>query len=221
MTIKELSQELNVSEQALRSWCRRNGIRKESIEESKGKKPGYIIDFDIAEQIKNYYSTKGNETSLETKRNESQGNETKADELTKLQADINLLKAETANISINLKAQDDLNKQLTTELNTIKGDNTNLKVQLKAKEEINMHLQQSIAELTADKKKLNARLDKAEETISNLTVALTAAQALHGIDKKQAVIELTQEQEQSTQEPAEDTPKPKFSLFQRLFRKKK
>ena len=30
MNIKELSRELEVSEQALRSWCKRNGVRKES-----------------------------------------------------------------------------------------------------------------------------------------------------------------------------------------------
>ena len=85
-----------------------------------------------------------------------------------------------------------------------------------------------VTELKSDKTKLNARLDKAEEererlesNISNLTTALQAAQALHSIDKKQAVIELTQEQEQPIQEPAEDTPKPKLSLFQRLFQKKR
>lgn len=56
-------------------------------------------------------------------------------------------------------------------------------------------LLQQIEDLKDDKDKLNARLDKAEETISNLTAALQAAQALHGIEKKQAVIELTKEQE--------------------------
>ena len=30
ITIKELAQELNVSEQALRSWCKRNEIKKTS-----------------------------------------------------------------------------------------------------------------------------------------------------------------------------------------------
>ena len=44
MNIKELSKELGVSEQALRSWCKRNGVRKESESEAKGKKAGYYID---------------------------------------------------------------------------------------------------------------------------------------------------------------------------------
>lgn len=94
-----------------------------------------------------------------------------------------------------------------------------------------------IAELQADKEKLNARLDKAEEererlenNISNLTTALTAAQALHGMDKKQAVIEVKQQptedqistvsEQQIQKELIEDSPQ-KLSFFQRLFRKDK
>ena len=78
-----------------------------------------------------------------------------------------------------------------------------------------------VTELKADKAKLNERLDKAETNISNLTTALTAAQALHSIDKQQAVIELTQEQEQQPEkELAEDPPQQKLSFFQRLFRKR-
>lgn len=85
-----------------------------------------------------------------------------------------------------------------------------------------------VTELKADKTKLNARLDKAEEererlesNISNLTTALQAAQALHSIDKQQAVIELTQEQEQQPEkELAEDPPPQKLSFFQRIFRRK-
>jgi len=76
-------------------------------------------------------------------------------------------------------------------------------------------LLQQIADLKADKDKLNARLDKAEETISNLTAALQAAQALHGIEKKQAVIELTKEEPQ--QESADDlTETQELNFFQRL-----
>lgn len=76
-------------------------------------------------------------------------------------------------------------------------------------------LLQQIADLKADKDKLNARLDKAEETISNLTAALQAAQALHGIEKKQAVIELTKEEPQ--QESADDlTEAQELNFFQRL-----
>lgn len=88
-----------------------------------------------------------------------------------------------------------------------------------------------IAELKADKTKLNARLDKAEEererlesNISNLTTALQAAQALHSIDKQQAVIEIKEPASTPEPEPqkelAEDPPQQKMSWLQRLFRKR-
>ena len=80
-----------------------------------------------------------------------------------------------------------------------------------------------IKKLEADKDKLNERLDKAEADrtalITNnneLTIALKAAQALHGMDKHQTVIEVDAPTEQ---ELAEDPPKKKFPLLSRLFRK--
>ena len=51
VTIKQLSQELGVSEQALRQWCKKNNVRKERTQ---GTKPSYIIDFDTEKQIKEY-----------------------------------------------------------------------------------------------------------------------------------------------------------------------
>ena len=67
-------------------------------------------------------------------------------------------------------------------------------------------LTEQITSLESDKARLNERLDKAETNISNLTTALTAAQALHGMDKQQAAIEVKEDQ--------------KPSLFRRLFRKR-
>lgn len=76
------------------------------------------------------------------------------------------------------------------------------------------NLLQQIEDLKADKDKLNARLDKAEETISNLTAALQAAQALHGIEKQQAVIELKEEPQQ---ESADDqTEAQELNFFKRM-----
>lgn len=57
--------------------------------------------------------------------------------------------------------------------------------------ELNKQLtSQLIVELKADKEYLKSKLDAAETNISNLTAALAAAQALHGMDKQQAVIEI-------------------------------
>jgi predicted nuclease with TOPRIM domain len=83
-------------------------------------------------------------------------------------------------------------------------------------------LQSQIEDLKADKAKLNERLDKAEndrteliESNKELTIALKAAQALHGMDKQQRVIET----EQAAPEPQEQ-PEQKRSFFKRLFGKK-
>ena len=76
MTIKELSQELQVSEQALRSWCKRNGVRKESENEAKGRKAGYFLTENDIEQIRNYYSKKGNERKYSAKGKESKSGQT-------------------------------------------------------------------------------------------------------------------------------------------------
>lgn len=72
-----------------------------------------------------------------------------------------------------------------------------------------------LAELKADKDKLNARLDKAEEeraelikSNNNLTTALQAAQALHGMDKQQAVIEV-QERPPASSETSRTTSEPR------------
>ena len=71
MNIKELSRELEVSEQALRSWCKRNGVRKESESEAKGKKAGYFLTENDVESIKMYYSAKGKQEKETKKGNES------------------------------------------------------------------------------------------------------------------------------------------------------
>ena len=71
MNIKELSRELGVSEPALRSWCKRNGVRKESESEAKGKKAGYLLTENDVESIKIYYSAKGKQEKGTKKGNES------------------------------------------------------------------------------------------------------------------------------------------------------
>lgn len=89
----------------------------------------------------------------------------------------------------------------------------------------NLH-HKTIDRLEKENNKLNERLDKAEteragflNNISELTIALKAAQALHGMDKQQAVIELKEPAEQATQDQSE--PPRKTSLFSRLFRRRK
>ena len=160
-TIKELSAEIGVSEQALRQWCRSHGVRKERTQ---GAKPSYIIDFDTEKSIKEYYSSESKERkaeSNETKEKEKKGNSFDADLL---------LETFTKQLEVKDKQIEALTEQ-----------NNSLLKQLE-----------------------------------NITAALQAAQALHGMEKKQKVIET----EQAAPEGDQSEPPQKTSLFSRLFRRK-
>ena len=107
----------------------------------------------------------------------------------------------------------ELDKQLTSEA---------LKHQISSLESI-------VETMTKQNDILNSRLDKAEaererleQTISNLTIALSAAQALHGIDKQQAVIEVKDptEQESHPEQGPEQEPEQKRSFFSKIFKRK-
>ena len=84
-------------------------------------------------------------------------------------------------------------------------------------------LQSKVTELKADKEYLKSKLDAAETNISNLTAALAAAQALHGMDKQQAVIEVKADDAtapESEPEIVPGEPEQKQSFFARLFKRK-
>lgn len=72
MTIQELSQELNISAQALRQWCKKNNVRKER---TKGTKATYVLDFDTVTQAKAYYLNESKESNERKETN--QGKESK------------------------------------------------------------------------------------------------------------------------------------------------
>ena len=92
MTIQELSQELNISAQALRQWCKKNNVRKERTQ---GKKATYILDCDTVTKAKAYYlseSKESNETKEEKQRKES--NESKLFDI--LQKELDTLREQFA-----------------------------------------------------------------------------------------------------------------------------
>jgi DNA-binding transcriptional MerR regulator len=167
VTIRELSTELGVSEQALRQWCKKNNVRKESTDERKGKKAGYFLDENTIKQIKDYYSGKGNETKASAKGKESRSNFPFSDTDVK-QAQI-----------------DSLTAQVKT-------------------------LEAQVEDLRQHNKLLASQLEVKDKQINDITAALTAAQVLHGADKKQ-LIEADPDQAETEQ---------KRSIFQRLFRRK-
>lgn len=72
MTIQELSQELNISAQALRQWCKKNNVRKER---TKGTKATYVLDFDTVTQARAYYLSESKESNERKETN--QGKESK------------------------------------------------------------------------------------------------------------------------------------------------
>lgn len=122
-------------------------------------------------------------------------------ELSNLKSECAYLKAEKDNISQELKSKDNIIQELNNskqelqaslqsqidrlkeEVHSFQLSNTELKAKYNSCDEL-------VKRLEADKNKLNERLDKAETNISNLTASLAAAQALHGMDKQQAVIEV-------------------------------
>jgi len=75
MTIQELSQELNISAQALRQWCKKNNVRKER---TKGTKATYVLDFDTLTQARAYYLSESKESNERKETNQrKESNESK------------------------------------------------------------------------------------------------------------------------------------------------
>lgn len=192
-TIKQLSQELHVTEQALRQWCKRNGVQKTT----KGKVTSYFLSANDVEQIRKHYTAQRkqshNKSTSIAQRNESNY------------------------VSLSLE-----NEALKKQLIEKEKELGELKHKISALTEFNIIHHKAIDSLEQDKKQLNERLTKAEndrtELISankELTIALKAAQALHGMDKQQAVIEL---KEPAAQDQTEPPRKP--SLFSRMFHRK-
>ena len=141
---------------------------------------------------------------------------TKADEILKLNRTIDDFKAKNETVKDELTECKKMLLEREKELDI-------LKHKVSALIEFNTIHHRTIDSLEQDKKQLNERLNKAEndrtELIAankELTIALKAAQALHGMDKQQAVIELKEPAEQDQSEPPE-----KKSLFARIFKRHK
>lgn len=145
--------------------------------------------------------------------------ENRDNKILELNAAIDVLKAESETVKGELTKCNntiaDLRRQLSDKDKEI-SELDKLQEKVKNLMSFNTMHHKTIDGLEQDKKKLNERLDTAENTISNLTTALQAAQALHGIDKAPKTIEVKEE-------PAADQTEPprKTSLFSRLFRRNK
>lgn len=182
MNIKELSRELEVSEQALRSWCKRNGVRKESESEAKGKKAGYLLTENDVESIKIYYSSKGKREKESKKGNESKTLDILAEQLVEKDKQI-------ASLLEQLKVKDaqllQLNDKLTAAQALHAGTIQALqdKQESQAQNETAMAAEQptaaqaQIKELSEQLQELKAENQKKEQAQEQLTARITELEA--------------------------------------------
>lgn len=165
-------------------------------------------------------------SSFDTLSNELETKEQKISELIAIIDDFKAknesVKAELTKCKDLLKERDKNIDELTAQLLDKEKKLDEYKHKVSAFTEFNTIHNKEIDRLEKENNKLNERLDKAEtertgflNSISDLTIALKAAQALHGMDKQQAVIEFKEPAERVQSEQLR-----KASLFSRLFRRK-
>lgn len=215
-TVSQLAAELNVNRTTLHRLIQRNNI--ETLQEGNKR----LIDVQAEQAILKAF----NEKTLqgETLRNNNkllqQCNAAQAEQLANKDKTIDSLQAQ-------LTDKDNQNSLLKSELDVLKAETKALREQITDRDK-------TIESLQADKEYLKSKLNESdterkalESSIDKLTTALTAAQALHGMDKQQKVIEVKEEPKElaSIPEPeqkelAEDPPQQKLSFFKRLFRRK-
>ena len=196
ITIKELAQELNVSEQALRSWCKRNEIKKTT----KGKITSYFLDDNAVESIRSYYTSqrKRNTTNTQRKHNKSDH------ALDVLQAQIT--------------EKDKQISALTSQVQSLIADAATERE--KERNERQAILSQLFS-LQADNKELQTELNKYKAIADSKQTVVEVEPK----EKAPAEDQTQPKEPASTPEPeqkelAEDPSPQKLSFFQRLFRKR-
>ena len=196
ITIKELAQELNVSEQALRSWCKRNEIKKTT----KGKITSYFLDDNAVESIRSYYTSqrKRNTTNTQRKHNESDHA-------------LDVLQAQSTEKDKQISA-------LTSQVQSLIADAATERE--KERNERQAILSQLFS-LQADNKELQTELNKYKAIADSKQTVVEVEPK----EKAPAEDQTQPKEPASTPEPeqkelAEDPSPQKLSFFQRLFRKR-
>lgn len=210
-TMSQLARELNISKSTLHRLIQRNEI--ETIQQ--GNKN--MIDETTEQAIIKALHDK----TFQKETFQKNENETKTFQNQIVSQAERIVEQEKNILELQQQLQDITNKsiQLQFQLDILKAENTSLNDKIADKDK-------TIGRLEQDKEYLKSKLDAADSNISNLTTALTAAQALHGMDKQQAVIDVKADDESS--EPSEttapdqtpDAQPQKLSFFQRIFRRK-
>ena len=206
-TVTQLAEELNVNRTTLHRLIQRNNI--ETLQEGNKR----LID------------TAGEQAIIQAFKSKSLHNETLQSNNKVLQQKVNEQGEQLADLRRQLTEKNNQVESLRRQLSDTEKKLDEYKHKVSALTEFNNLHHKTIDRLEKENNKLNERLDKAEteragflNNISELTIALKAAQALHGMDKQQAAIELKEPAEQATQDQSE--PPRKTSLFSRLFRRK-
>lgn len=139
MTIQELSQELNISAQALRQWCKKNNVRKER---TKGTKATYVLDCDTVEQARAYYLSESKESNERKETNQrKESNESKESN------------SETAQKRFKNDSRNDIETIQSEYIESLKAQVQLLTEQLKVKDK-------QIADLSEQVKDFSLKLDK-------------------------------------------------------------
>lgn len=207
-TVTQLAEELNVNRTTLHRLIQRNNI--ETLQEGNKR----LID------------TASEQAIIQAFKSKSLHNETLQSNNKVLQQKVNEQGEQLADLRRHITEQNNQIESLRRQLSDTEKKLDEYKHKVSALTEFNNLHHKTIDRIEKENNKLNERLDKAEteragflNNISELTIALKAAQALHGMDKQQAAIELKEPAEQATQDQSE--PPRKTSLFSRLFRRTK
>lgn len=196
ITIKELAQELNVSEQALRSWCKRNEIKKTT----KGKITSYFLDDNAVESIRSYYTSQRKRNTTNTQRKHNESNHA-----------LDVLQAQITEKDKQISA-------LTSQVQSLIADAATERE--KERNERQAILSQLFS-LQADNKELQTELNKYKAIADSKQTVVEVEPK----EKAPAEDQTQPKEPASTPEPeqkelAEDPSPQKLSFFQRLFRKR-
>lgn len=196
ITIKELAQELNVSEQALRSWCKRNEIKKTT----KGKITSYFLDDNAVESIRSYYTSQRKRNTTNTQRKHSESDHA-----------LDVLQAQITEKDKQISA-------LTSQVQSLIADAATERE--KERNERQAILSQLFS-LQADNKELQTELNKYKAIADSKQTVVEVEPK----EKAPAEDQTQPKEPASTPEPeqkelAEDPSPQKLSFFQRLFRKR-
>lgn len=202
-TIKSLAAELGVTEQALRSWCKRNEIEKTT----KGKITSYVITEEVAEQIKNHYAKQHNESESKPQRKHNENDTTKA-YIDKLLQQIEDLKADKDKLNERLDKAEEQLQALTDDAATERDKDRNERQAILTQ----------LFSLQAENKELQTELNK-YKSIAESKQTVVEVPAEDQTEQEQPTE--TEQEQQPTKQPAEDPPIQKISFLQRLFKRGK